>query len=1087
MSLPETSIRRPVLAVMMNAALILFGVIGLWRLPVRELPDVDAPIVNVTTIYTGASASVVETQVTEVLEESLTSIEGIRTLTSESRDQVSAITIEFDLSRPVDVVAQDVRDRVSRVRGRLPDDIEEPIVAKQDADAQPIMWVALYSDRYSTRELTAIAEHLFKDRLQTVPGVSSVLLGGAKRFAIRLWLDQAKMAARGITVLDVQQALREQSVELPSGRVESWQRELSIETRGQLKTPEEYNQLVVKRDGDALVRLQDIGHAAVGVEDERSVARFNSRPAMGLGIIKQSKANTIRVAKGIKAELARLAPQVPEGVKVSIPYDESIYIERSINEVWENLWAAFGLVILTIYVFLSDIRSTFVPALAIPVSVVATFGCLYLFGYSVNIVTMLALVLAIGEVVDDAIVVVENIHRHVEEGMSPMQAALKGMKEITVVVISTTVALIAVFLPMAFQTSVTGRLFIELAVTISCAVAISAFVALTLSPMVAARTLKPIPAGHARQGLGGLFERLMDATTRRYGRTLRWSLRHPVVVIAITILSFGLTGFFYLQLEREFLPEEDKGRLFNIVIAPEGATSEYTDRMVRKMEGILQSTPEVKEYFSAVALARGGVGRANEGLAFVRLKDGRRRKVQDMVAGPQGLGARYFRDIEGAIAIPIIPKAIGRGFGQTFQLVLQHQDLQALDRYAAELSNTLRGTGFLLNVRPAFQLNKPQLRLSIDRSRAAALGVSIEEIARTLQVLFGGLDLSKVNVGGKEYDVIAQLERAARLTPSDLDGLYVRSADGQLIQLSSLVRYDIGGGPSSISHYNRFRSATIEATPLGVPLGTAVERVEAILKHQLPPGFRYEWAGEARDLQSANKDVIFVLVLAAIVIYMVLASQFESLVHPFTVMLTVPLAASGAFGTLWLLAQVNRLGTMLYGWAHHSPDPPAIAQWLSWLVPRVPAMGINLFSQIGMILLLGLVTKNGILLVEFANQRLAEGKSALEAMLEAGRIRLRPILMTAVATIAGTLPIVIGLGEGGESRRPLGVATLGGMTTSTFLTLFVIPVAYVLLSRFFERLRARRAHRRWGLGRAVAPATVEEEDGGDGRRLSGRP
>ncbi len=1079
MLLSDISIRRPVLATMMNLALILFGVIGMSRLPVRELPDVDPPIVNVTTFYAGANAGVIETQITEPIEEMLTSIEGIRTLTSESRDQLSSITVEFDLSRSIDIAAQDVRDRVARVRGTLPKDIDEPIVAKQDANAQPVMWIALYSDRYSTMELTTYAENVLKDRLQTVPGVSSILLGGAKRFAIRLWLDSQKMAAHGVTVLDVQQALNQQSVELPSGRVEGWQRELTIETRGELKTPQEYDQLVLKQQGTEFVRLRDVGHAEVGVEDEHAVARYNAKPAMGLGVIKQSKANTIQVAKGIKEELARLAPQLPEGIHTHIPYDESTYIEHSIKEVWDNLWMSFILVIITIYVFLSDFRSTIIPTLAIPVSLVATFGFLYLLGYSINIVTMLALVLAIGVVVDDAIVVVENIYRHIEEGMTPWDASLSGMKEISFVIISTTAALIAVFLPMAFQTSVTGRLFIELAVAICCSVAISAFVALTLSPMVASRLLRPHAPGRKRGGLVGFFERTMDALNRRYARGLSWSLHHPALIIFFTVCSLGLSVLLYTHLEKEFLPDEDKGRLFCIVIAPEGSTSEYTDRMVQKMESIISATPEVDGYFSAVALARGGVGRANEGLAFLRLKEQRARSVQDMVAGPNGLGAQFFNQVEGAIAIPIVPKAIGRGFGQTFQLVLQHQDLQELSRYSTQLSGQLQASGYLMNVRPSFQLNKPELHIHIYRDRAAALGVSIEDLSRTLQILFGGLDLSHVHLSGKEYDVIVQLERTARLTPADLDRIYVRSVtSGQLIQVSNLVSYETEGGPSSINHYNRLRSAVIEATPVGVALGTAVERVETLLKHQLPPGFRYEWSGEAKDLKTAGKETIFVLVLAICVIYMVLASQFESLVHPLTVMLTLPLAALGALGLLWVLAQVNHAGMMMYGWAHYAPHPPPIANVLSTLIPRLPAMGINLFSQIGMILLLGLVTKNGILLVDFANQQMSEGKSAFEGMIAAGRIRLRPILMTALTTLIGALPVVIGLGAGAESRRPLGVAIVGGMAVSTFLTLFVIPVIYVSLSQGIERVHRHRANR-------LKSQAIHASDGhgGDGHDL----
>ncbi|MBI4004480.1 MAG: efflux transporter outer membrane subunit [Candidatus Omnitrophica bacterium] len=1083
MRISEISIHRPVLATMMSAALVLFGVIGLSRLPVRELPDVDPPIVNVTTIYPGASASVVETQVTEPLEEQLASVQGIKTLTSESREQLSSITVEFDLSRTVDIAAQDVRDRVARVRGRLPEDIEEPVVFKQDADAQPIMWVALYSDRYSTLELTTIAETHFKDRLQTVPGVSQVFLGGAKRFAIRLWLDQAKMAARGVTVTDVERALREQSVELPSGRIESWQRELSIETRGQLKTPKEYDRLVVKREGTALVRLQDIGRAAVGVEDERAIARFNSRPAMGLGIVRQSKANTIRVAEGVRKELERIRPHIPEGVEISFPYDESAFVKRSIEEVWVTLLVAFLLVMATIFIFLHNVRSTLVPSITIPVSILSTFGFLYLLGFSVNIVTMLALVLAIGLVVDDAIVVLENIFRHIEEGQPPIQAALTGMKEIAFAVIATTVALVAVFLPMTFQTSVTGRLFIEFAVAISVAVCISSFVALTLAPSIAARILRPKRTEGFASRLAGLFERRLTAFSNWYARRLQGVMRHPVPVAAVTVGVLALSVFFYTQLEREFLPDEDKGRIFSIILTPEGSTSEYTDRMVRKAEAIIQDTPEVQEYFSAVALARGGPGQASQGLAFVRLKDGKRRHVQDIIAGPRGLGARFFKEIEGAIAIPIIPKAIGRGFGQTFQLVLQHHDLDALNTATQTLTNRLRGEPYLLNVRPTFELNKPELRLAIDRDRAAALGVSIQDISRTLQILFGGLDLARINLGGKEYDVIAQLERASRLTPADLNQLYVRSADGRLIQLSGLVTHEVGGGPSAIRHHNRFRSATIEATPLGVPLGTAVERVEHLLRNELPEGFRYEWSGEARDLQEAGADTLFVLGLAILVIYMTLAAQFESLIHPLTVMLTLPLGALGALGSLWALSWVNRFATMVYGWTHYAPSAPAFAHWLDALLPRIPAMGINLFSQIGMILLLGLVTKNGILLVEFANQHRAQGKSAEDAMTAAARIRLRPILMTATSTIAGILPIAIGFGAGAESRRPMGVAAVGGMLTSTLLTLFVVPTVYVWFSHLSE-WRARRPQPAW-LTMRRAPGVLPILSGVLGAWLSG--
>ncbi|MDQ3624002.1 MAG: efflux RND transporter permease subunit [Verrucomicrobiota bacterium] len=1055
MQLSQISIKRPVLTVMMSLVLVLFGLIGLLRLPVRELPNIDPPIVNVQTVYPGANAAVVETEVTERLEEEINSIEGIKTLTSDSSEQVSNITVEFNLARPIEVAAQDVRDRVARVRGKLPDDIEEPIVSKQEADAQPVMWIALHSDRFDTLELSRLAERQLKDVLQTVRGVSQIVIGGEKRFAIRINLDSQKMAARQVTVLDVEKALREQNVELPSGRVENLDREMTIETLGELKTAAEFNGLVVGGAGANLVRLRDIGAARVGAEDERSIGRFNGKPAVALGVVKQTQANTIEVADGVKEELQRLRGTIPEGVHLDLPYDESEYVSEAIGEVWLTLAIAFGLVVIVIYVFLRNFRATLIPVVAIPVSLIGTFAALYFLGYSINILTMLALVLSIGIVVDDAIVVLENIHRHIEEGMRPLPAAKKAMEEIAFAILAITFSLVAVFLPLAFQTSTTGRLLIEFAVTVAVSVVISAFVALTLSPMMAARMLKPIEE-HRENWLLRFFERFMNGVSRRYERLLGWSLRHRLAVGALGIASFGAAIWLYGQLEKDFLPEEDKGRLFNLVVAPEGSTSEYTDRQLRKMEKIVESYPEVNSYFDAVALSRGGPGDPSSGLMFLRLKEGPRRSVQDIVGGPHGMQARFFAEIEGALAFPIVPKAIGRGFGQTFQLVLQNQDLNVLSKYAGELANQLRGEGYLINVRSVFQIDKPQLRVTIERDRAAALGVSIEGISRTMQILFGGLDLSKVKREGKEYDVIVQLARESRLTPRDLSTVYVRSTTGQLIQLASVVNAQPVAGPSAINHYNRLRSATIEATPVGVPLGTAVERVEQLLARDLPTGFRYEWTAEAKDLKEAGAETVVVLLLALVIIYMVLAAQFESLIHPITVMITVPLAAVGALGALWLLGWVNELGTLLYGWTHFAPQAPGWAHALSGVVPRIPAMNDNLFSRIGAVLLVGLVTKNSILLVEFANQQIEHGKSALEAMKEAGRTRLRPILMTSFATIAGILPIAIGFGAGAESRRPMGVAVIGGMLTSTFLTLLIIPVVYTLLSDVAASLTRRR-------------------------------
>jgi hydrophobe/amphiphile efflux-1 (HAE1) family protein len=1034
MILSRVSIQRPVLATMMNLVLVLFGVIGLSRLPVRELPDIDPPIISVTTVYPGANARVVETEVSERLEEAINNIEGIKTLTSESREGVSNITIEFDLSRDIDIAAQDVRDRVSRVRGTLPTDIREPIIAKQDSDAQPIIWNALNSDRISPLELTTLAERQIKPRLQSVPGVSSVIIGGEKRFAMRLWLDSEKMAARRVAVLDIERALREQNIELPSGRVENLDREMTIQTRGELKTAEEFNNLVVRAEGPTLVRMRDIGRAEEGAEDYRTIARAGGQPCVFLGVVKQAKANTVSVAKGVRAEIDAIHPTLPQGCDLWVAYDASVYVEQAIGQVWETLGLAFFLVVLIIFVFLRNFRSTIIPSVAIPVSIVGTFAVLYMFGYSVNILTMLALVLSIGVVVDDAIVVLEAIYRHVEEGMQPMQAAFKAMEEISFAVIAITISLVAVFAPLAFQKSATGRLFIEFAVAVSASVIISAFVALTLSPAMSARVLKPLQ--DVKHGpIFNFFERGFDWLASTYSRWLKWALGHRGLIVLVTVGIFGVMNFAYRGLEQDFLPQEDKSRMFCLVLTPNGSTSEFTDRQLRKAEKIIASVPEVATYGAMVAPGFNGPGQANLGVIFVRFKPlgERKRSVQEIVLGPGGVQQRFFGEVEGAISLASLPTAIEVSFRQAkFELILQNQDLDVLNRVAQDIANKIRGMNNLQSVNVGFEVNKPELRVSIDRSRAASLGVSIEDVSRAMQILFGGLDLSRIKIGGKEYYVMAQLERQSRLTPQDLDKVFVRNNKGELIQLSSVVTHTQGAAPNSINHYGRMRSASITASPGAVPIGTVVKDVEAMLAKELPQGFLYSWGGDARNLQDANTEVWWVLALAFVIVYMTLAAQFESLVHPFTVILAVPLGAVGAFGLLWLLDWGGKAG----------------------LYTPIPAMNINLFSLIGLVLLLGLVTKNSILLVEYANQQVAKGADSHQAMIQAGLVRLRPILMTAFSTIAGILPIAIGFGAGAESRRPMGVAVVGGMLTSTFLTLFVIPVVYTLLSdlaRFFHR------------------------------------
>jgi hydrophobe/amphiphile efflux-1 (HAE1) family protein len=1040
---------------MMNLALVIFGIIGLLTLSVRELPDIDPPIVTVTTVYPGANARIIETEVTEKIEDAVSAIEGIRELTSESREQVSTVTVEFNLARPIEIATQDVRDRIARIRDNLPADINEPIVAKQEADASPMMWVALSSPERETVELTELGETFLKDRLQSVGGVSSVMLGGSKRFAIRLRLDSEKMAAHRVTVGDVETALLQQNVELPAGRVEGLDRELSIEALGQISTAEEFNRLVITRRGTSFIRLADIGHAEEGVEDERTIARYNGNPTIGLGIVRQSKANVIEVARGVKQELENLRDLLPPDVETIVAYDESIFIEDSIRQVWITLFVAFILVVLTIFIFLGTARAVVVPAVSIPVSILGTFAVLSAMGFSVNILTMLALVLAIGIVVDDSIIVLENIYRYIEKGLAPMQAAKKGIGEIAFAVIATTLSLVAVFVPLAFQTSLTGRLFVEFAIALSGAVVISSFVALSLTPVLASRILSA-RAGRslARYRFLDNFESFFSRLRQRYENGLKWSLSRPRAIGGVALASVAGGIFFFYMLESEFLPLEDKGRLLAFAMAPEGSTFEYTDKVVREMEVIAGETPEISGYFSAVALAFAGPGRANQGLMFMKLdeKSGRRH-VTDVVYGMNGLFPRFFNEISAALVIPIIPTSMARSLGQQFQLVLQYRDLAELENTGQDIISKLTNTGMLRNLRANFEISKPELSVVIDRDRAAALGVSMHEVARTLQILFGGSDLSKINLDGREYQVIVQLLRESRANPADLEKVYVKNQSGELVQLSNIGKFKETTGPNLIARHNRLRSMTIEGSPAGVTLGRVVEEVEQLLRSELPGGFRYEWAGEVRDLKSSQREIYWIFFLAIIIVYMVLASQFESLVHPLTVLVALPLSWLGAFGALWFLSLVNFAGTILHAIATFSEDPSWLVKILSSLVPRIPAMTFNLYSQIGLVLLVGLVTKNSILLVEFANRRVAEGVSAAQAMLEAAVIRFRPILMTAIGTVAGILPIAIGFGMGAESRRPLGVAIVGGILVSTFLTLFVIPVIYCAMANFASKLK----------------------------------
>lgn len=1034
---------------MFNLALALVGLVALSRLPVRELPDIDPPVVSATTVYPGANAELVEADVTEPLEQEINNIPGIKILRSESREQVSIITVEFELNHSVDIGAQDIRDRISRVRDKLPEDIKEPIVAKQDADAQEVMWIALFSESRSTLELSNLAERQIRDRLQVVPGVGGINFGGQKRPSMRIWLDSSKMAARQITAADIRALLQRENVELPSGRIEGEKRSLSIVARGRMDQPEQYADLIVREVAGSPVRLRDVATVEIGPEVEGTIARFNGKPAVGLGVVKQSDANAIDVARRVRTEIERIRPLLPPDVSLDFPYDSSLYVEAAIREVAETIGISSLLVVLLIFLFLRDFRSTVIPAAAIPISILGTFALLYVLGYSVNILTLLALVLAIGIVVDDAIVVLENIVRHIEEGMPPFQASLLAMKEITGAVLAITASLVVVFLPIAFQSGTTGILFREFAITLAGSVAISAFVALTLSPALGAHFLRPtssqLPA-YARW-----FELGLEKFYRFYARSLDAALRHKGLWLGFGAAILALTVLLYRLIPQEFLPEEDKGVIVAVIITPEGSTSESTDQYVRQAEKIAADYPETRVFFSAVALDRGAPGQANQGIMFIRLKSDRDRSAQEL-ARPGARGSMFTRmitEIRGAVVIPFLPKAVGRGFGETFQVVLKGSDLAVLEKTARALRDEIDKAGILSQPRINLNFEKPQLNLDIDRSRAANLGISVRDISEAMQILLGGLDISQFNFEGKQYDVIAQLRRGDRLVPDELNILYVRARSGELVPIRDLVKTSERGSVNSISHFMRQRSVTVSGQPQGISLGQAIERTEAIGRQILPPGVTLEFDGEARELRSGRGEAWQIVVLALLIVYMALAAQFESLTHPITIMVAVPLGAVGALLLLYVLGFVNLMAVIpQYAPPGALPGPLA---FLFGLMPEIPSMNLNLYSLIGLVLLLGLVTKNSILLVEFANQKKAEGLSAEEAMRQAGCIRLRPILMTALSTVIGILPIALGLGAGAESRRPLGVAVVGGMLSSTFLTLYLVPVFYVTVDRLLGR------------------------------------
>ncbi len=1028
MQFVATFIRRPVLASMVSLALVLVGIIGYSRLPVREFPDADPPVVSVTVFLPGASPQVMESAVTDVLEEELSSVEGLRTMSSSSQEQISTITLEFTLDREIEASAQDVRDKVARARGRLPDDIEEPVVAKQEADAFPIMFLALTSTSYDLMELSDLADREIKPRLQTIPGVSGAPIYGERRFAMRVWLSPRELAARGLTVQDVERAIQSRSVEIPAGRIESSRREFAVRYLGEMRTPEEFAGLTVRADSGRLVKLSDVARVEPGPEDERSVVRYSQEPAVFIGVVRQSKANVIEVADAVHAALPGVRAALPAGVELHMAFDGSVFVQRSIQEARETLLVTAVLVIVIIFIFLATLRATLIPAVAIPVSIVGTFAVLSAVGYSINTLTLLGLILAIGIVVDDAIIVMENAYRHQEElHQDPETAAIDGTREIATAVIATTVALLAVFSPLLFLTGATGRLFTEFGVAVGGSVLISGIVALTLTPMLSARILRVTTRESTFHHAVGV---VLGGVTNLYQRTLGRAVRHPFLVMGGGALLTALAALLFVTLKREFVPPEDRGFFFTFVVAPEGSSVNYTDGYLRQLEAIAHRTGDVRSSFAVIGFG----GPPSSGFLGVILEDWehRNRTAQDVIGEVQ---PQFFFGVPGVFAFAINPPAFG-GFTPPVQFVVQHRDFEALVSGMDALTARAARIPGLMNVDTDLRVTKPELIVTLDRDRAEDLGVPARDVALTLNTLLGGRDVSRFTSDNKLYDVILRLDAGERATSSDISGLHVRGREGNLVPLDAVTRVEERVGPRQLNHHNRVRAFTLSASMApGFTLGQALDSLHAAAREVLPAGATVDLAGESREFQESSGALYFAFALALIFVFMVLAAQYESLLHPFTVLLAVPLAVTGALAALFITGST-----------------------------------LNVYSQVGMILLIGLVSKNSILLVTYANDLRRQGRDPVTAMIEAGRIRLRPILMTSVATIFGALPIALGLGAGAGSRRPLGYAIIGGMIVSTLITLYLVPAAFVV----FERILGRRAAAAPEANPALAGAALSE-------------
>lgn len=1015
MWISDISVKRPVFATVLSLLLVIFGILAFYRLPLREYPDVNPPVVSIQTIYIGASAEVVETKISKPVEDSISGIEGIRTIESSSQDGLSTVNVEFNISRDVDSAAADVRDRVSRIIGELPKEANPPEITKVDANTREVMWLRLTSDQYNAMQLTDYAQRYLLDQFAVVDGVARVRIGGERRSAMRVWLDRQAMAARHITVEDIDQALRRENIELPAGRIESYKREFTVRTKRMYNSSEDFQKLVVKRGSDGVfVRLGDVADVNVGPQDSRTELRSNGLPALGIGIAKQSRANTLSVTRGIREQMDKLIPSLPAGIDLSVAYDTSLFIEAAIDEVYFTFILTIALVVFVIFIFLGDVRATFVPAITIPISLISTFIVLYLFDFSVNLLTLLALVLAIGLVVDDAIVVLENIYKKIEKGMEPLAAAYLGTRQVFFAVVATTVALVAVFVPITFLEGEVGRLFTEFAIALAASVTFSCFVSLTLTPMLSSRILASKEGFHPSR-LSIFVEKVFERCATAYRKALEWTIERKYLSFGMTAAAVPMIYFLFLLIPGEYEPTEDRGVIIAFFNAPEGASLEYTKMYSREIEKDLQvllDKKEANQNLIIIPLNMTTSGSVNSGLGIVLLEPwNKRTRTSQQIAG-ELFGA--FMQHPGIFAIPILPKGLQSRFAQPIEFVIQGSSYEELAKWRDLFLDKIRGYPGLANIDYDYKETKPQFLLEIDRDRAASLGVSNAVIGRTLQTMLGSSKVTTYNDRGEEYNVLLQGKSDERRSITDLENIYVRSElNNELIPLSNLASFDERADSASRNRYNRLRAITFSGSIApGFSQGQVLDYLEKVAREVLPKSARIDYKGESRTYKETGKSFLFAFALSLIIIYMVLAAQFESFIHPLVILTTAPLAVLGAL-----------IGLFLWG------------------------VSMNIYSQLGILMLAGLAAKNGILIVEFANQLRNRGKAMREAIIESSLIRFRPILMTSFATAAGAIPLIIAHGAGAESRSSLGVVVFSGVLFSTFLTLFVVPVFYEWMTK----------------------------------------